>query len=175
MSLLELWIPIQVMIWETFFIASTSIILGLLSGILISKLMFLVLLKILGFEVPLGFIISKPSITITVILFGLIFILTLLNNLRQIHLSKPVELLKGGQVGEKEPKTKWIMTIIGIVCLSAGYYIALTTESPLTAIYLFFVAVILFIVGTYSLLLLVVCFTENPKKNKNFIIKLIIL
>lgn len=162
----------KVMFWETFFIASTSIILGLLSGILISKLMFLVLLKILGFEVPLGFIISKPSITITVILFGLIFILTLLNNLRQIHLSKPVELLKGGQVGEKEPKTKWIMTIIGIVCLSAGYYIALTTESPLTAIYLFFVAVILVIVGTYSLFTAgSIALLKILRKNKKFYYK----
>lgn len=141
----------RVMIWETFFVGISTIVIGLLSGILISKLMFLVLLKILTFEVPLGFFISKESIAITVILFGAIFILTLLNNLGQIHLSKPVELLRGGQVGEKEPKTKWIMTIIGVISLSAGYYIALTTESPLAAIYLFFVAVILVIIGTYSL------------------------
>ncbi|WP_418222907.1 FtsX-like permease family protein [Clostridium isatidis] len=162
----------RVMIWETFFVGISTIVIGLLSGILISKLMFLVLLKILGFEVPLGFIISKPSITITVILFGLIFILTLLNNLRQIHLSKPVELLKGGQVGEKEPKTKWIMTIIGIVCLSAGYYIALTTESPLTAIYLFFVAVILVIVGTYSLFTAgSIALLKILRKNKKFYYK----
>lgn len=162
----------KVMFWETFFIASTSIILGLLSGILISKLMFLVLLKILTFEVPLGFFISKESIAITVILFGAIFILTLLNNLGQIHLSKPVELLRGGQVGEKEPKTKWIMTIIGVISLSAGYYIALTTESPLAAIYLFFVAVILVIIGTYSLFTAAsIALLKILRKNKKFYYK----
>lgn len=162
----------RVMIWETFFVGISTIVIGLLSGILISKLMFLVLLKILTFEVPLGFFISKESIAITVILFGAIFILTLLNNLGQIHLSKPVELLRGGQVGEKEPKTKWIMTIIGVISLSAGYYIALTTESPLTAIYLFFVAVILVIVGTYSLFTAgSIALLKILRKNKKFYYK----
>ena len=59
------------------------------------------------------------------------FYLDLLNNLRQIHLAKPIELIKGGQTGEKEPKTKWILTMIGVLSLAGGYYIALTTESPL--------------------------------------------
>lgn len=162
----------RVMIWETFFVGISTIVIGLLSGILISKLMFLVLLKILTFEVPLGFFISKESIAITVILFGAIFILTLLNNLGQIHLSKPVELLRGGQVGEKEPKTKWIMTIIGVISLSAGYYIALTTESPLAAIYLFFVAVILVIIGTYSLFTAAsIALLKILRKNKKFYYK----
>lgn len=141
----------KVLIWETIFTAFISMILGLLWGIAVSKLMFMVLLKILNFQVPMGFFISIQSMLITAGLFGIIFVLTLLNNLRQIHLSKPVELLKGGQVGEKEPKTKWILTSFGILCLGAGYYIALTVKSPLAALNLFFLAVILVMLGTYSL------------------------
>ncbi len=74
---------------------------------------------------------------------GASIILSLLNNLRHIHLAKPIELLRGGQVGEKEPKTKWILVIIGVAALASGYYIALVTESPLVALNKFY-AVIFF-------------------------------
>ena len=81
----------------------------------------------------------------------MILALILLNNIFQIHLSKPIELLRGGQVGEKEPKVKWPLVLIGGAALGVGYYIAITTESPLDALLLFFVAVILVIIGTYCL------------------------
>ena len=141
----------RIMMYETIYITIISIFSGLLGGILLSKAMFLLLLKLLRFEVQMGFEISGPSILSTLILFGAIFFLTLLGNLRQIHLAKPIELLKGGQVGEREPKTKWLLTLFGLASIGAGYYLALTTESPIAALSLFFVAVIFVMMGTYSL------------------------
>ena len=91
------------------------------------------------------------SIEFTAQCFSLIFILTLICNLVQIWMSKPIELLKGGQVGEKEPKTKWISAIIGVLSLGIGYGIALSVETPLAAIPLFLVAVIFVMIGTYEL------------------------
>jgi putative ABC transport system permease protein len=162
----------KVLFWETFFVALISMAMGLLWGIAVSKLMFLVLLKILNFKVPMGFFISTKSLTITAILFGSIFVLTLINNLRQIHLAKPVELLKGGEVGEKEPKTKWVFTLIGVICLGAGYYISLTTESPLAALNLFFLAVILVMIGTYALFTSgSIALLKALRKNKKFYYK----
>ncbi|MBB6446905.1 FtsX-like permease family protein [Bacillus benzoevorans] len=141
----------RIMIWETFFVTVISMSMGTVSGIVISKLMFLLLNNILHFEVPLNFIVSLTSIGFTWVLFLGIFILTLLNNLRHIHLAKPIELLRGGQVGEKEPKTKWILVLIGVAALASGYYIALVTESPLAALNKFFLAVLLVIIGTFAL------------------------
>lgn len=162
----------KVLTWETFFVCIISMTLGLFLGIAVSKLMFLVLLKILNFKVPMGFYISTNSLIKTVILFGLIFILTLMNNLRQIHLAKPVELLKGGEVGEKEPKTKWILTLIGVLSLGAGYYIALTTESPLAALNMFFLAVILVMIGTWALFTAgSIALLKMLRKNKGFYYK----
>jgi len=162
----------KLLFWETLFVAIISMILGLISGIAVSKLMFLILLKILQFKVPMGFIISTNSIVKTVILFGFIFVLTLINNMRQIHLAKPVELLKGGQVGEKEPKTKWILTLIGILSLGAGYYIALTTESPLAALNMFFLAAILVMIGTWALFTAgSIALLKILRKNKKFYYK----
>ncbi|SHK14704.1 FtsX-like permease family protein [Desulforamulus aeronauticus] len=141
----------KVLMFETLYVAVISLGAGLLGGILFSKLIFMVLLKILHFEVPLGFSVSGPALAAVPLLFTGIFLLTLLNTLRQIHLAKPVELLKGGQTGEKEPKTKWPLVMIGTLSLGGGYYISLTTQSPLAALAQFFIAVILVMVGTYCL------------------------
>ena len=141
----------RVMIIETCYVALISLSSGLLFGMLLSKLMSLLLMKILRFKVELGFEISFPAIRSTLMVFSGIFVLTLLSNLRQIHLAKPVELLRGGQVGEKEPNTKWLLILVGLITLGSGYYIALTTESPLGALSMFFTAVILVMIGTYCL------------------------
>lgn len=162
----------KVLFWETFFVAFISMATGLLLGIVVSKLMFLVLLKILHFEVQMGFFISNQSMVNTADLFGAIFVLTLMNNLRQIHLAKPVELLKGGQVGEKEPRTKWILTLIGILSLGAGYYIAVTTDAPLAALNKFFVAVIFVMIGTWALFTAgSIALLKMLRKNKKFYYK----
>jgi len=141
----------KIMFFETLFVALISLVAGIFIGILLSKLMILLLFKIISFEVSFGFEIPVPSVLSTIVLFSGIFILNLIYNIFQVHLSKPIELLKGGNVGEKEPKTKWILTIVGAVCLGIGYYIALATESPLAALTIFFVAVVLVMIGTYCL------------------------
>ena len=128
-----------------------SIIGGILAGILFGKLVYLILLKILHMGGKIEYRISLASTGITTILFGAIFILIFLYNLLQMKLSNPIELLRGGNTGEREPKTKWIMTIIGILCLAGGYSIALTTKEPMAALGKFFIAVILVIIGTYAL------------------------
>lgn len=136
---------------ESVMTTAASIIGGILAGILFGKLAYLILLKILHMGGKIEYRVSLSSARMTTILFGVIFILIFLYNLLQMKLSNPIELLRGGNTGEREPKTKWIMTIIGILCLAGGYYIALTTKEPLAALGQFFVAVILVIVGTYFL------------------------
>lgn len=159
----------KLMLYETLIIAVLTLVSGIAIGALLSKFM---LLKILNFDVTLKFYISKESILSTMLLFISIYAVMLLNNLRQIHLSNPVELLKGGNAGEREPKTKWILTLIGVVSLGAGYYIAVTTENPLSALNLFFIAVLLVIVGTYALFTAgSIAILKALKKNKNFYYK----
>ncbi|WP_281531974.1 ABC transporter permease [Anaerocolumna aminovalerica] len=162
----------RVMFFETVYVSFISIILGLLGGIVLSKLMYMLLLKLLKFEVPMGYAISFTAVYKTLILFAGIFLLTFINNLRQIHLTKPIELLKGGQVGEKEPKTKWLLTLIGLAALAGGYIIAITTESPIAALYMFLIAVILVIIGTYCLFTAgSIALLKLLKKNKKYYYK----
>ena len=132
-------------------IALLCIGLGLIAGVLFSKLALLLLLNILAMDASFGFEVPLQAVSITAILFGAVFLINLIYNVFQVHVSKPVELLKGGNVGEKEPQTKWLIALIGAAALGGGYFIALTVKSPLAALNLFFVAVILVIIGTYCL------------------------
>ena len=93
-----------VLFFETLFTAIACLALGLLFGVLFSKLLFMALLYLLDFATPLAFSVSVPSLVTTVVLFACIYGATLLYNMVHIRLANPVELLHGGQKGEKEPK-----------------------------------------------------------------------
>ena len=124
---------------------------GIAAGIIGSKLALLLLLKLLHIPSVLGFYISVKGIFTCLFMFGIVFLMILFLNLAKIHLSRPVELLRGNNTGEKEPAAKWLMALIGFICLGAGYYLAITTESPIKAITIFLLAVILVMAGTYLL------------------------
>lgn len=141
----------HMLVCESLFSAAFSLAAGLILGILFSKLMLLILCRLLNFDVQISFSVLSESVLTTAVLFAAIFIVTLCYNLFCIRLSKPVELLKGGNVGEKEPKANFVTAILGILCLGAGYYIALATEDPIEAALWFFAAVLLVIFGTYFL------------------------
>ena len=141
----------RIMFYETLCTAVISLGLGILAGILLNKLVYLGLVALLQCEIPLGFELSMVSLRDTLLLFAILYLLIFINSFRQIHLAKPVELLSGGQTGEKEPKAKWLLALAGVLCLGGGYYIAVSTENPVAAISLFFVAVVLVIIGTYLL------------------------
>lgn len=161
-----------VLLFETLFIAIISIGFGLLFGIILSKLMLLLLLRILNFPVPYGFEISIVGVLLSLALFAGIFFVILLSNMVRIKLSNPIELLHGGNVGEKEPKTKWILSLLGVIALAGGYYIAITVKSPVEAIGLFFIAVILVIIGTYLLFTTTsIAILKRLKANPNYYYK----
>lgn len=157
------------MLCETIITTLISFVMGFLFGIIFSQLVSLVLIHLMGLSTTLTFHISWSSFLVTVIVFLPIYLASYLIHVIQIQLSNPIELLRGSQSGEKEPKTKWLMTIIGLVTLGLGYYIAITIDDPTTAMVLFFVAVILVIIGTYCLFTAgSITILKLLKKNKHF-------
>lgn len=140
-----------VMFLETIITSIGSLAGGIAAGIIGSKLALLLLLKLLHIPSVLGFYISVKGIFTCLFMFGIVFLMILFLNLAKIYLSRPVELLRGNNTGEKEPAAKWLMALIGFICLGAGYYLAVTTESPIKAITIFLLAVILVMAGTYLL------------------------
>lgn len=140
-----------VQFFESLYVGLVSIAGGLGLGIAFSKLTLSLLTKLAHFNSPLVFSVDLKTLLTTLGIFAAIYFLIFLYNLTVVGRAKPIELLKGGQVGEKEPKSKWVLTVIGILALAGGYGIAVLVKSPLAAIFLFFIAVILVILGTYLL------------------------
>lgn len=162
----------KMMFWEILMIAFVSIGGGIVVGIVLNKLVVLALMRLLQFDVPFGFHISGGAITSVAILFAGIFIATLVYNLFQVQKSSPIELLRSSSQGEREPRTRWLLALIGILALGAGYAIAIVVESPIDALTMFFLAVLLVILGTYCL------FTAGSivvlkllRRNKNYYYK----
>ena len=142
---------LKILLWESGIVAGISLLGGLSLGVLLSKAAELLMMKMLGWSVTFHFAVSLRAAWGTAALFLIIFFLILLNSLRQIQLSKPIELIKSETVGEKPPKANWLGAVLGILLLSVAYYIAVVIDDPVNALVFFFIAVILVIIATYLL------------------------
>lgn len=159
----------KLMLRETLLLAGASLVGGLVLGILVSRALFAVLLNLLHIETAFRFEIPPAALAVTAVLFGAIFLLTLLFNLAQVHLARPIELLHGGEAGEREPKTRLPLAILGVLTLGFAYYLALTLRDPLNSLPIFFIAVLLVIVGTFCLFTAgSIAILKLLRKNKKF-------
>jgi len=137
--------------WETMMCAAITIAGGIALGILLSKLILLLLLKAVRIPVQFGFEISGRGAADTAVLFAVLFGLTLVCNLIRLGRAKPIELLRSQQTGEREPKTRRLLAVLGALSLTGGYVVALITRDPVEALVKFFPAVLLVMIGTYCL------------------------
>ncbi len=155
--------------WESLYTAVLGIGGGLILGAVLHKLAAAVLVSLLRFSIPFHASLSLPAMLQTAVFFGLLLLLALALNLFRVQVSNPIELLHGGNVGEKEPKTRWLMAVTGALCLGAGYFIAVTTKDPALAMAFYFLAVILVIIGTYCLFTAgSVALLKTLRNNKRF-------
>lgn len=155
--------------WETLYTAVISLAGGIPLGLMLYKAIYLIVLKVIGIGVTLGFYVSWQAILETACLFAGIFALIFLHSLRQLCTVSPMELLLGSHTGEREPKAKWLLALTGAVCLGSGYYLAVAVENPVAAITVFFIAVILVIIGTYLLFTAgSIVFLKLLRKNKRY-------
>ncbi len=162
----------RVLLYESLLVAGGSILCGILTGILLEKLVFVILLRLISFPLVFGFHLSGKAVFDTVILFLIIYFLCLAGNLFSVYRANPIELLHGGQTGEKEPKTKWLLAVLGVVTLGIGYGIALFTKNPMAALGLFLLAVICVMIGTHCLFTAgSVAVLKMLRKNKKYFYK----
>ena len=162
----------RILFWETLLTAGISLVIGIGFGILFSKLAELGMIRLMRAQATYSMQISPDSILFTIAVFGCIFILLFFNALRQIHFSSAISLIRSENVGEKPPKGNWILGILGLGCLIVAYYLAVTVADPVSALGMFFIAVILVIVGTYLIMIAgSVLFCRLLQKNKRYYYK----
>lgn len=162
----------RILILETIFIAVITLVFGLAFGLLFDKLMLLVLLKLFTAGVSFGFVITPIAVFLTILLFGGIFFLLLIYTVVKISRLKIVALLKEENNGEREPKARLILAILGLGLTGYGYYLAQTIQNPIKAITMFFIAVLAVIFGTYLIFMAVsITVLKLMKNNKTFYYK----
>ena len=162
----------RILLWETFIIYVSSLVVGITCGVLFSKLAELALTKMLGGAASYTFNAEPKPIIHAMVYYAVIFLLILINSLRQIHLSDPIELMKSENSGEKPPKANYFLAVLGALILGAAYFLAVYIQNPLEAIFAFFVAVIMVIAATFMLFVSgSVALCKILQKNKRYYYK----
>lgn len=138
-----------ILFWETLLSFTVSLSAGLLAGAALAKLAELGLYRITGGTVNYSLRLSGAGLGETTAIFGAIFFLLFLNSLRRIGLADTVTLTKSENFGEKPPRANPVLGALGLLLLLGAYALAITIKDPIAAIGLFFLAVLMVIVGTY--------------------------
>ena len=163
------WNIARMLVWESLIMYVIAVLGGLLSGVLFSKLAELAATRMIGLAPTYQFSVSLKAVRRVLFLFAVVFGLILINNLRSIHVSKPVELLRSENVGEKPPKVNWVLALLGVLVLGAAYVLAVSIKEPMQAMVWFFVAVLMVIAATYALFISgSVALCKLLQKNKKF-------
>lgn len=145
---------------------------GLFLGILFSKFAELGIVNIVHGEIDYRFTLSPDCVLFTVELFAVIFLLLAVKSVIGILHLKPLEMMRSENYGERPLKANWLFALLGAVVLGGAYYIAVTVDSPLTAMVLFFVAVLMVIAATYLLFIAgSVALCKMLQKNKKYYYK----
>lgn len=163
----------KLMLLETIYVAVITFIAGSIVGLGLEKIVHMMLTRMLGDDaVNIGHHISVKSMIDAIIMIAVTLFATYLFTLRKLHFSNPIELLSGAKKGEKEPKTKLFMTIVGFLFILAGYALSFTITDPSGNIMMFFLAVVFVILGTYCLFFAgIIALLKLLKKNKKYYYK----
>ena len=159
----------RILAWESVFVALISLGSGLLLGVALSKLSELLLVNLLGEKASLAFTVSASALQQSLLFYAGVFFVIFLNALRQVCAARPVELMRAESAGEKPPRANWVLGLLGAALLVAAYVIAVKIDNPISAVTLFFFAVLMVVAGTYLLFIagsVVVC--RILKWNKKF-------
>ncbi|MDY2927388.1 FtsX-like permease family protein [Anaerococcus sp.] len=144
-------------------------VIGLIGGYIFGKLSFLALNKLMK-DVAGGLMdypFSKKAMIETIILIALAFLTSLFATSLKIYNYTPVELLADQKSGEGEPKSRYILMVLGFVLLIAGYYIAITTQGILKSLGYFFLASLIVMLATYLLFMSFSVIYLKRQKEKN--------
>lgn len=141
----------RVLVYENLIVMASGLALGVAGALIFGRLLFLVLLRMIHVTPNSSFSIATVAYALTLGLFGGIFLFTTLLNLRQVHVSNPIELMQSERKGEKDAKLIVPIAIVGLVMLVFAYYEAWTITNSSIAIGVFFPLALLVILATHAL------------------------
>lgn len=141
----------RILLWETLLTYAGTTVVGLALGVALSKLAELGLMNLLRSQISYTFTVNVKSLLVTLVLFAAVHGLIFLHALWQLHRVSAVALLHSESVGEKPPRARWLLAVLGLALLGGAYWLAVSIREPLEALLWFFTAVLMVIAGTYLL------------------------
>ena len=141
----------RILLWETLLTYAGTTVTGLALGVALSKLAELGLMNLLRSQISYTFTVNIKSLLVTLVLFAAVHGLIFLHSLWQLHRVSAVALLHSESVGEKPPRARWLLAVLGLALLGGAYWLAVSIREPLEALLWFFTAVLMVIAGTYLL------------------------
>ena len=141
----------RILLWETLLTYAGTTVVGLALGVALSKLAELGLMNLLRSQISYTFTVNIKSLLVTLVLFAAVHGLIFLHALWQLHRVSAVALLHSESVGEKPPRARWLLAVLGLALLGGAYWLAVSIHEPLEALLWFFTAVLMVIAGTYLL------------------------
>lgn len=161
---------IKMLFYEQLILFLVTLIISIIVGYVFSQLFFLILNFVLSNRYGIGdlsFSLSAASYLSLFIIF--IYIVCYLSNLIAIFIFNPIELLRKEKEGEKEPKTNFLILLVGLVLLAIGYKMALSSNTVIQSVINFFIASFIVIIATYALFIaLSVFILKVLRKKKNY-------
>ncbi|MCI0764902.1 ABC transporter permease [Bacillus sp. TL12] len=137
---------------ENMLIGFCSILIGIMIGLIFSKLVLLISASILMINKGLPFYIPTQAVLLTVITFLFLFLIVSLFTFKMIKVTELVELIQAEEKPKPEPKASIILSLLSFVSISSGYGIVLYINfRRIISFPLLGLGVLLVIIGTYFL------------------------
>lgn len=142
---------------------------GIGIGALFDNLIFALLLKLAKIKVELVATFQWSVVLSILLVFGFIFLVIVFLNAVRIIRMDALQLSREKAKGEKKGRFLVLQTLVGLITLGGGYYLAQSVKDPVSAVLTFFIAVMLVIFATYLLFNAgITVFLQLLKKNKRY-------
>lgn len=156
--------------YESLLLAVVGLLSGMLLGLCLGKMFFLILLKLIHLGGSYAFVFSKVAFKQALLYFGIIALITLIYNSFIVVKAKPVELLYAAQKGDNYKSFVGLKAVLGGLCLIGAYALILTTPSPIDIIGRIIPIAVLILAGTFFFFLPVPLFCcRHLKETKSTI------
>lgn len=142
---------------------------GIGIGALFDNLIFALLLKLAKMKVELAATFQWSVVLSILLVFGFVFLVIVFLNAVRIIRMDALQLSREKAKGEKKGRFLVLQTLLGLITLGGGYYLAQSVKDPVSAVLTFFIAVMLVIFATYLLFNAgITVFLQLLKKNKRY-------
>ncbi|OXX82615.1 hypothetical protein AVM15_17335, partial [Paraclostridium benzoelyticum] len=135
--------------FETLIIGVAAIVIGIIAGVVFSKMMLGILIKLIGLNLIINFAVSIKGMFETFVLFILIFLVIAYQSNRIIYKFKLIELFKASSTSEKAKRGSKLLAVLSIVFILVGYGVYLSTTNGMDLILGAFVTLFMVVVGTF--------------------------